>query len=141
MGRRKGLRMATETEGRRAVLLREDDNVAVAARPIPRGFALEVGGRTVAVREPIALGHKVALVDVEVGSPVRKYGQIIGFASRPIPSGSWVHVHNLAADLFERDYAHASEAAPASSAGGRSGATSARMAGSGPGTTWWSSAR
>jgi altronate hydrolase len=104
--------MSTAAEDRRAVLLRGDDNVAVAARPIPRGFALEVGGRSVEVREPIALGHKVALVDVAVGEAVRKYGQIIGFASKPIPKGSWVHVHNLKADLFERDYAHASEAAP-----------------------------
>jgi arabinonate dehydratase len=105
--------MATTAEGRRAVLLRSDDNVAVAARPIPKGFALEVGGRTVEVREPIALGHKVALDDIAVGEPVRKYGQIIGFASKAIPGGSWVHVHNLKADLFERDYAYASEAAPA----------------------------
>jgi len=105
--------MASATEGRRAVLLRGDDTVAVAARPIPAGFAVELGGRVVVAREPIALGHKVALVDVAAGAPVRKYGQIIGFASRPIPAGSWVHVHNLSADLFERDYAHASEAAPA----------------------------
>jgi altronate hydrolase len=40
---------------------------------------------------------------------VRKYGQIIGFASKAIPAGSLVHVHNLKADLFERDYAFASE--------------------------------
>ena len=104
--------MATAAEGRRAVLLRADDNVAVAARPIPKGFALEVGGRSVDVREPIALGHKVALGDIEAGEPVRKYGQIIGFAAKAIPGGSWVHVHNLKADLFERDYAYASEAAP-----------------------------
>jgi len=104
--------MATAAGERRAVLLRGDDNVAVAARPIPRGFALAVGDRSVEVREPIALGHKVALEAIGAGEPVRKYGQIIGFASRPIPPGAWVHVHNLAADLFERDYAHASEAAP-----------------------------
>ena len=30
--------MATVTEFRRAILLREDDNVAVATRPIPAGF-------------------------------------------------------------------------------------------------------
>ena len=105
--------MATAAEERRAVLLRGDDNVAVAARPIPKGFALTVGGRSVEVREPITLGHKVALVDIAIGEPVRKYGQIIGFASKPIPRGGWVHVHNLKADLFERDYAYSSEAAPA----------------------------
>src|SRR4051794_8370232 len=105
--------MATAAEDRRAVLLRDIDNVAVAARPIPKGFELSLGGRDVRVLEPIALGHKVALVDLAAGSPVRKYGQIIGFASKDIPAGSWVHVHNLKADLFDRDYAYASEPAPA----------------------------
>src|SRR5829696_6276274 len=105
--------MATATEERRAVLLRGDDNVAVAARPIPKGFVMTIGGRTVEVREPIALGHKVALTEIEPGTPVRKYGQIIGFAARAIAAGAWVHVHNVKADLFERDYAYASEQAPA----------------------------
>ena len=104
--------MADAAGGRRAVLLRGDDNVAVAARPIPKGFALTLGGRTVEACEPIALGHKVALEAIEVGTAVRKYGQIIGFASKAIPAGGWVHVHNLAADLFSRDYAHASVPAP-----------------------------
>ena len=103
--------MATATEGRPAVLLRWDDNVAVAARPIPKGFVLNLGGRSVVVREPIAPGHKVALEDVAVGEPLRKYGQIIGFASKPIARGDWVHVQNLSADLFERDYAFSSEPA------------------------------
>ncbi len=101
--------MATAVEEQRAVLLRDVDNVAVAARPIPQGFMLALGGREVAVLEPIALGHKVALTDIAIGDPVRKYGQIIGFASRAIAAGSWVHVHNIKADLFERDYAFATE--------------------------------
>ena len=104
--------MATAAEEQRAVLLRGDDNVAVAARPIPQGYVLEVGGRQVEVREPIALGHKVALTAIEPGEPVRKYGQVIGFASRAIPEGAWVHVHNVKADLFERDYAFATERPP-----------------------------
>jgi altronate hydrolase len=104
--------MAAVAQERRAVLLRGDDNVAVAARPIPKGYAIPVGERTIEAREPIALGHKVALADIAVSEPVRKYGQIIGFAARAIPAGSWVHVHNVKADLFERDYAYASEPAP-----------------------------
>jgi altronate hydrolase len=103
--------MATAVEGR-AVLLRADDNVAVAARPIPRGAIVAVGGREVEAREPIALGHKLALVDIAEGRPVRKYGQVIGFAAKDIPAGSWVHVHNVQADLFARDYAFASEVPP-----------------------------
>src|SRR4051794_14435554 len=104
--------MATAAEGQRAILLRGEDNVAVAARPIPKGFVLTVGDRTIEVREPIALGHKVSLDAIDPGSPIRKYGQIIGFASRAIPPGSWVHEHNVKADLFERDYAFASERPP-----------------------------
>ncbi len=70
---------------------------------------LNIGGTTIEVREPIGLGHKVALADIAPGEPVRKYGQVIGFASKPIAAGSLVHVHNLKADLFERDYAFATE--------------------------------
>src|SRR5436305_1760123 len=72
--------MATAADERRAVLLRGDDNVAAAARPIPKGFVLTLGGREVAVREPIALGHTVALVAITPGAPIRKYGQLIAFA-------------------------------------------------------------
>jgi altronate hydrolase len=104
--------MPTATEPPQAVLLRSDDSVAVAARPIPRGYVLSLGGPPIEVREPIALGHKLALRDIAAGEPVRKYGQIIGFASRAIPAGTHVHVHNLKADLFERDYAHATERPP-----------------------------
>jgi len=101
--------MTAIARGPKAVVLRNGDNVAVAARPIPRGFVLEHDGQSVQVREPIGLGHKVALADIAAGEPIRKYGQIIGFASKPIPAGSQVHVQNLKADLFERDYAFATE--------------------------------
>jgi altronate hydrolase len=104
--------MATAAEAPVAVLLRGDDNVAVAVRPLPKGRVLDLGGHSVEVREPIGLGHKVALAEIAPGAPVRKYGQIIGFASRPIAPGDWVHVHNLQADLFDRDYAFASERPP-----------------------------
>jgi altronate hydrolase len=101
--------MATVTEPPSAVLLRADDNVAVAARPLAQGTILNLGGQSVSVREPIALGHKVATRDIQTGEPVRKYGQIIGFAARPIASGTHVHSHNLKVDLFDRDYAFATE--------------------------------
>jgi len=87
--------MATAAGSPRAVLLRGDDNVAVAARPIPKGFALNLTDVAVEVREPIDLGHKVSLCAIAQGEPVRKYGQIIGFASRDIAAGAHVHVHNL----------------------------------------------
>src|SRR5262245_23842195 len=103
--------MSTVAEPRRAIELRAEDNVAGAARPIPKGAVLDLSGRSLEVRDPIALGHKVATADFLPGEPVRKYGQIIGFAARGISAGSHVHVHNVKADLFERDYAHATEPA------------------------------
>lgn len=91
------------------IRLREEDNVAVAARGITAGTLLTIDGLTVETTEPIRPGHKVALTAIRSGQPVLKYGQVIGFASADIPAGSWVHVHNLRADLFERDYAFATE--------------------------------
>lgn len=106
--------MATtgENGAKRAILLRPDDDVAVAAAPISKGTVVELGGRTIEVREPIALGHKLASHDINTGDPVRKYGQVIGFASKPISAGEHIHVHNIRADLFERDYAYATEKPP-----------------------------
>jgi altronate hydrolase len=95
-----------------AVHLRPEDNVAVAARPLPAGHVLPAGGTTVTLTGPIPLGHKVALVPIPRGQPVRKYGQVIGFASADIAPGEHVHVHNLAADVFERDYAFCQDRPP-----------------------------
>lgn len=106
--------MTLSAEVKRAVLLRPEDNVAVAARPMPKGFTVDIAGGGAVCREPIGLGHKVALETIAAGAPVRKYGQIIGFAACEIPAGAWVHEHNLTVDRFERDYAFATEHAPLS---------------------------
>jgi altronate hydrolase len=88
-----------------AVHLRPEDNVAVAARPIPPGAELVYGGTTLTTAGRIGLGHKVALRPIRKGEAVTKYGQIIGFAAEDIPAGGHVHVHNVSAAAFERDYA------------------------------------
>src|SRR6186997_2394305 len=92
-----------------AVHLRPQDNVAIAAQPIPAGVTLEDAGGTMTVASRVGLGHKVAIRPIKKGDAVYKYGQIIGFASKDIAPGDWVHVHNVSADLFERDYAYCSE--------------------------------
>ena len=75
------------------------DNVATALRPLEKGESLEieVGGRTlqVTVLEPIPFGHKIALSPLEKGNEVRKYGEVIGVATRSIVRGQHVHVHNV----------------------------------------------
>ena len=92
-----------------AILLRSDDDVAVAAAPIPKGRVVDLEVRSILALDPIGLGHKMAARAITKGEAVRKYGQVIGFASCDIAEGAHVHVHNLTADLFERDYAHATE--------------------------------
>jgi altronate hydrolase len=94
------------------IRLRPEDNVAVATRNLVAGTTLSVDGARVTLRDPIVLGHKIALRDVPAGDAVIKYGQVIGNASAAIPAGSHVHVHNVDALAFDRDYA-ISSAVPA----------------------------
>jgi altronate hydrolase len=50
--------------------------------------------------------------EVKKGQPVRRYNQIIGFATRDIAAGEHVHVHNVAMGDFERDYAFGADVKP-----------------------------
>ncbi len=90
----------------RVIRLSPDDNVVVAVDQIPPGGS--VAGAT--VRERIPRGHKMAIVPIETNEPIRKYGQIIGFASKSIAPGDWVHEHNVALHDFTRDYRYAEAA-------------------------------
>src|SRR5262245_53906393 len=95
-----------------AVRLAPNDNVAIAARHLPAGTSFALDGRSVTLSGRVGLGHKVALVPIKKGEAVYKYGQIIGFASQEIAPGDHVHVHNVAADAFERDYAFCRDCPP-----------------------------
>ena len=87
----------------RTIRLAADDNVVVAVDPIPQGAA--AAGQ--AARERIPRGHKMAVAPIAPDQPVRKYGQIIGFATKAIAPGDWVHEHNVGLHDFARDYRHA----------------------------------
>jgi altronate hydrolase len=89
-----------------AVQLRPEDNIAVAARNLSPGMELQVNGAVIRIADRIGLGHKMAVRPIRKGDAVKKYGQIIGFASADIPVGGHVHVHNVSAAAFERDYAY-----------------------------------
>jgi altronate hydrolase len=75
------------------LLLHPRDNVFVATRDLAAGWEVAGGIRT---QEAIARGHKVAVERIAAGSPVLKYGQVIGVAKSDIAPGQHVHVHNLA---------------------------------------------
>jgi (2R)-sulfolactate sulfo-lyase subunit alpha len=50
---------------------------------------------TMAARQAIPIGHKVALTDLKPGDTVIKYGQDIGRMAAAAARGEHVHVHNL----------------------------------------------
>jgi altronate hydrolase len=95
-----------------AVQLRSEDNVAVAARNLEPGLEIETEAGRITLKVRVPLGHKLALRMIAKGEPVTKYGHIIGFASQDIPAGAHVHVQNVAADAFERDYAFCRDCPP-----------------------------
>jgi arabinonate dehydratase len=79
------------------------DDVVIACRELDAGTNLLKEG--VVCAERIPAGHKVATRAIAAGEPVRRYSQVIGFATRPIAAGAHVHVHNLEVRDFARDYA------------------------------------
>lgn len=95
-----------------ALQLRDQDDVAVLKRTLKAGTQLGRGSVSITAATTIPAGHKIALTQVPTGAPVRKYGQIIGFASRAIAPGDHVHTHNLGMRDFERAYEIGVDARP-----------------------------
>jgi altronate hydrolase len=90
-----------------ALRLHPDDHVAIARVPLGKGLVLESAQGDVVLQSLVPEGHKVALLPVEAGAPVRRYGQVIGFATVPIDRGEHVHSHNLGVGELQHDYAFA----------------------------------
>jgi len=94
------------------IRLHAADDVVIARSQLMTGAAVE----HVNVRGLIPPGHKIAIRNIRAGEPVRRYNQIIGFASRAISAGDHVHVHNLGLGDnkgdFARDYAFCADVKP-----------------------------
>ncbi len=96
-----------------ALKLNPIDDVAIAKVPITPGVTIaRAGAPDIVIRHLIPSGHKFALHAAAAGSPIRRYGQIIGFATQTIQPGDHVHTHNLAVEDFDRDYAFCTEVHP-----------------------------
>lgn len=92
------------------LILGNSDDVAVALGPLSANSMLP--DRNITVLSDIPAGHKVALRAISAGGAVRKFNQIIGFATQAIAAGEHVHTHNLVTGNFERDYSIGSEVRP-----------------------------
>ncbi|KVM72638.1 galactonate dehydratase [Burkholderia gladioli] len=98
-----------------AIKLHDKDDVLIARGAIAAGTILAEFDDLVASAE-IPPAHKIACRDIAQGAPVRRYGQIIGFATQAIRAGEHVHVHNLSIGEFNRDYAFGEDLRPVSPA-------------------------
>jgi altronate hydrolase len=101
-----------------AIRLHPDDGVVIARATLLPGALVAEG---VVAAQRIPAGHKVAVRRIAAGEPVRRYGQIIGFASMPIEPGRHVHVHNCEMGDFAKDYAFGVDAKPTTPANSPAG--------------------
>ncbi len=90
------------------VRLHPADNVVVATTDLVEGTFAE----GLALRGPVPRGHKVAIAPIPAGEAVRKYNQVIGFATSDIAPGDHVHTHNVEFRPFARDYAFGADVTP-----------------------------
>ena len=88
--------------------LHPDDNTVIARIAISKGASFDAQAGVTA-QNNIPFGHKIAMTSIRSGEPIRKFGQVIGFATEDIAPGQWVHTHNVTPGELELDYAFASE--------------------------------
>lgn len=70
------------------------DNVGIVPQStgLPKGTVIS---EAVVLTEEIPMGHKVALEDMPKGTPVIRYGQIIGYTNSDVSKGSWLNEINI----------------------------------------------
>ncbi|NNE54077.1 MAG: altronate dehydratase [Sulfitobacter sp.] len=90
------------------VRLDKADNVVTATRALEVGTAVE-GVATTAL---IPSGHKIATAAIASGAPVRKYAQLIGYASVDIAPGDHVHTQNVEFRNTEGHYEFSTDLRP-----------------------------
>ena len=91
------------------IRLHPDDSVLIARTMLLPGVVVADGVTTV---DRIPAGHKVAIKPIAMGDAIRRYGQIIGFATAPIAPGQHIHTHNCGMGDFARDYPYGVDAQP-----------------------------
>jgi len=87
--------MSTETKLRPLyVQLHPQDTVAIIVNEggLPAGTHFDSG---LTLIEDVPEAHKVALIDIEAGAPIFRYGSVIGYAQVAIAKGSWVHEQRM----------------------------------------------
>ncbi len=91
-----------------SVRLDPSDNVVTATRALAADAEVE----GIATAGLIPSGHKVATMAIAQGEAVRKYAQVIGYASQDIAAGDHVHTHNTEFRNTEADYEFSTDLRP-----------------------------
>lgn len=84
------------------IQIHEKDNVAVVIGELTEGERFTLRNQTIEAKEHISGGHKIAIRSIPMNSPVVKYGHLIGYATKEIQAGEWVHTHNMHTGLGEQ---------------------------------------
>ncbi|HOJ22159.1 MAG TPA: UxaA family hydrolase [Armatimonadota bacterium] len=86
---------------KRAIRIDPHDNVATAVEAVAPDEEVRISGSgeeiTLAAREAVPRGHKVALAALRAGDHVVKYGEVIGRMTAEARPGDCVHIHNMEA--------------------------------------------
>ena len=85
------------------------DNVVTATRTLEAGTAVD----DVVTTAIIPRNHTLASREIKAGEAVRKYAQVIGYATEVIVAGGHVHTHNVEFRNTEEDYEISTDLRPA----------------------------
>lgn len=86
---------------KKAITMDAKDNVATVISATTAGEEVEIFStkqevvQRIKARDSLPLGHKIALTDIRQGDNIKKYGAVIGKASKDIAVGEYVHIHNV----------------------------------------------
>ena len=84
------------------------DNVVTATRALETGTPVEDATTTTLIPS----GHKIATAAIAKGAEIRKYAQLIGFASEDIAAGDHVHTQNTEFRNTDMDYEFGTDLRP-----------------------------
>jgi hypothetical protein len=83
---------------RRSLILKPTDSVAVLLEKGEKGDHITIGDTDIELLEDIDFAHKISIIDLKKNQPIYKYGVQIGYAKDDIPTGTWIHGHNMGCD-------------------------------------------
>ncbi|MFX0026326.1 MAG: UxaA family hydrolase [Candidatus Hermodarchaeota archaeon] len=83
------------------IIMNPQDNCATALENISKDREIKIDQNLIKMSQEIRMGHKFALLDINKGELIKKYGEIIGIAKQDIKAGDWIHTHNIKSHYLE----------------------------------------